>query len=195
MNTHESNLFSDISLRGARPIIKTVLCVTAAALLLCLSASVEIPLQPVPFTLQVLALGIIAATFDPGEAVASVLVYIAIGALGAPVFSGAMGGLLRLVGPTGGFIVGFVPGVAVGSFVRKLLIRHRMPRPIATFLALGAMMVIIYLLGWGQLALVAHLSPTAAFAAGVAPFVTLDMLKAVIATSVACAIDAAATAR
>lgn len=194
MSTHESNLFSDISLRGTRPILRAVLCVTAAALLLCLSAYVEIPLQPVPFTLQVLALGIIAATLDPGEAVAGVLVYIAIGALGAPVFSGAMGGLLRLVGPTGGFILGFVPGVAAGSLVRKRLIRRRMPHPIATFVALGAMTAIVYLCGWGQLALVAHLSPMAAFAAGVAPFVTLDVLKAVIATSVACAINAA-TAR
>ena len=161
--------------------------------LLCVSASIEIPLQPVPFTLQVLALGIIAATLSPGEAVAGVLTYIAIGALGAPVFSGAMGGLLRLVGPTGGFIVGFVPGVAVGSFARRRLCRHNVPHPIATFLALEAMTLVIYLFGWGQLAVIAHLSPMTAFAVGVAPFVAMDMLKAVIATCVAGAINAAAT--
>lgn len=193
MSTHGSNLFASISLRGARPIIRTVLSVTAAALLLCISTSIEIPLQPVPFTLQVLALGIIVATLDPGEAVAGVLVYITVGALGAPVFSGAMGGLLRLMGPTGGFIVGFVPGVAVGSFVRKRFTRHGVPRPIATFLALVAMTIVIYLCGWGQLALVAHLSPAAAFAAGVAPFIALDMLKAIIATCTGCAINMATT--
>lgn len=193
MNTRERNLFSDVSLRGARPIIRAVIKVTAATLLLCISAYVEIPLQPVPFTLQVLALGIIAATLNPSEAVASVLTYVAVGALGAPVFSGAMGGLLRLMGPTGGFIVGFIPGVAVGSLARKRFIRHNVPRPIATFLALVAMSAIIFLFGWGQLAVVAHLSPAAAFAAGVAPFIALDLLKAVIATCVACAINAAKT--
>ncbi|MGN0056122.1 MAG: biotin transporter BioY [Atopobiaceae bacterium] len=167
---------SHASLLGA---IARVAAGTAA---LCISANLEVPLQPVPFTLQILALGFIAATLRPREAAASTLSYVAIGALGAPVFSGFMGGVARLAGPTGGFILGFVAGATLGSWMLRRLERTRLPWAVSSMASLAVMTAVVYLCGWAQLMLVAHLGPVAAFAAGVAPFVALDLMKAGIAT-------------
>lgn len=156
--------------------------VTAGTAALCISANLQIPLQPVPFTLQILALGFIAATLRPRETAASTLSYVAIGALGAPVFSGFMGGVARLAGPTGGFILGFVAGATLGSWILRRLERTRLPWAVSSMASLAVMTAVVYLCGWAQLMLVAHLGPVAAFAAGVAPFVALDLMKAGIAT-------------
>lgn len=156
--------------------------VAAGTAALCISANLQIPLQPVPFTLQILALGFIAATLRPRETAASTLSYVAIGALGAPVFSGFMGGVARLAGPTGGFILGFVAGATLGSWMLRRLERTRLPWAVSSMASLAVMTAVVYLCGWAQLMLVAHLDPVAAFAAGVAPFVALDLMKAGIAT-------------
>ncbi|MDD5800734.1 MAG: biotin transporter BioY [Coriobacteriales bacterium] len=156
--------------------------VAAGTAALCISTNLEVPLQPVPFTLQILALGFIAATLRPRETAASTLSYVAIGALGAPVFSGFMGGVARLAGPTGGFILGFVAGATLGSWMLRRLERTRLPWAVSSMASLAVMTAVVYLCGWAQLMLVAHLGPVAAFAAGVAPFVALDLMKAGIAT-------------
>jgi hypothetical protein len=81
-----------------------VLRVALGTLALCASARVEVPLTPVPFTLQVLALCLVVLAMRPREAVSSAASYVLVGSLGAPVFSGGMGGVARIAGPTGGFI-------------------------------------------------------------------------------------------
>ena len=154
---------------------------------LCASARMEVPLTPVPFTLQVLALCLVVLAMRPREAVASAASYVLVGALGAPVFSGGMAGVARVAGPTGGFILGFVAAAAVGTLVLRGASRLRVPYVVRAMLALVATIAVVYACGWAQLMLVAHLSPAAAFAAGVAPFVTLDLMKAGIATSLAAA--------
>ena len=152
--------------------------ICAGALALALSANLEIPLQPVPFTLQILALGFIAATLKPKEAAS------AAGALGAPVFAGGLGGVWRLAGPTGGFILGFIAGAWAGSYLLSQLSKTRLPWAVSCFLSLVGTTAAVYLAGWAQLVLVAQLSPAAAFAAGVEPFVVFDLMKAGLVASV-----------
>lgn len=118
-----------------------------------------------------------------------------VGSLGAPVFSGGMGGVARIAGPTGGFILGFVAAAAVGTLVLRGVSRLRVPYAVHAMLALVATIAVVYACGWAQLVVVAHLAPAAAFAAGVAPFVTLDLMKAGIATSLASAGRVARDAR
>lgn len=161
--------------------------VAAGTLTLCLSTRVEVPLTPVPFTLQVLALCLVVLAMRPREAVASAATYVLVGSLGAPVFSGGMGGVARIAGPTGGFILGFVAAAAVGALVLGGASRLRVPYAVRAMIALVATIAVVYACGWAQLMLVAHLSAEAAFAAGVAPFVALDLMKAGIATSLAAA--------
>lgn len=157
--------------------------ICAGALALALSANLEIPLQPVPFTLQILALGFIAATLKPKEAASAAAAYVAAGALGAPVFAGGLGGVWRLAGPTGGFILGFVAGAWAGSYLLSQLSKTRLPWAVSCFLSLVGMTAAVYLAGWAQLVLVAQLSPAAAFAAGVEPFVVFDLMKAGLVAS------------
>ncbi|TCD46174.1 biotin transporter BioY [Streptococcus sp. X16XC17] len=78
-----------------------------AALIAALS-QISIPLGPVPFTLQTLAIGLIATLYYPKEAVASVALYLTLGAIGLPVFAGGSGGFQALFGATGGFLWAFL---------------------------------------------------------------------------------------
>lgn len=163
-------------------IIHSIICDAIGIGALCVSANLEVPLQPVPFTLQVLALAFIVAAFDVREAAVTTAGYVVIGALGAPVFSGALGGIIRLVGPTGGFILGFVVAAIVGSWLRIRLEHTHMPWVVACLLSLVVTIAIVYACGWMHLMVVGHLSAVSAFTVGVAPFVVLDLMKAGIAS-------------
>lgn len=170
--------------------------ICAGALALALSANLAIPLEPVPFTLQILALGFIAATLKPKEAASAAGAYVAAGALGAPVFAGGLGGVWRLAGPTGGFILGFIAGAWIGAALLSQLSKMRLPWAVSCFASVVAMTGAVYLCGWAQLVLVAQLSPAAAFAAGVAPFVVFDLMKAgLVASALAAGRIAAREAR
>lgn len=72
-------------------------------------AQITIPLPLVPITGQTLAIGLAATILGARYGTLSVLLYILMGAVGIPVFSQFSGGFSVLVGPTGGFIVGFIP--------------------------------------------------------------------------------------
>lgn len=90
-----------------------------AIALITIGAWVTVPLGPVPFTLQTMVLAFVVLLFPAREAVASVAGYVVLGALGVPVFSGMAGGLAKVMGPTGGFIIGFVLGAVAAALVLK----------------------------------------------------------------------------
>ena len=85
--------------------------------LLAVSAQVMMPIGPVPFTLQTMVLAMVPAALDPGTAVLSVASYVLLGALGLPVFAGGAS-TMALVGPSAGFLFGFLPGVVVIALLR-----------------------------------------------------------------------------
>ena len=103
---------------------RTRTMVTAAliASLIAVGAFVCLPVGAVPVTLQTLAVVLAAILLSPGGAFAATGVYVLLGVVGVPVFSGGRAGLAVLVGPTGGFILGFVAGATLGAVVRKVLI-------------------------------------------------------------------------
>jgi biotin transport system substrate-specific component len=158
------------------------------ASLLAVAAWVTIPLQPVPVTLQVFIVVLAALLLSPLWALAATGVYVLLGAVGAPVFSGGQGGLGVLAGPTGGYILGFVLAASLGSLVRVVLERSGARQVLADAAAAGIVLLMIYLTGTAQLALVAHLTPAQAVAAGALPFIAIDVIKAAIAVAVAQAI-------
>lgn len=132
----------------------------------------------------------------------------ALGAIGLPVFSGMSGGIAKLMGPTGGFLWGYIFGVAAAAGLLYVL-RRRMgaadkanasdQRGFVAFLKNAAAEIvaglvftaIAYFCGWLQLMLVMGISPEAAFLAGVAPFVVVDVLKILAAVACARAVKAA----
>ena len=159
--------------------------VAVAVVALSLSAGLAVPVGPVPFTLQILVLGIVVATMPAAEAVCAVASYLALGALGAPVFSGYVGGIVRLIGPSGGFLYGFLPAVAAGAALRGRLERTRLPHAAAVFVALLVFIAVAYFFGWAHLVVVGQMEPAAAFAVACAPFIVCDLVKAGMATGVA----------
>ena len=90
--------------------MRDVVSVVVGSFLLALTAQILIPLpfSPVPVTLQTFGVLMIGAVLGPKKGAFSVLLYIAEGAFGLPVFAGAGAGLARLLGPTGGYLVSFV---------------------------------------------------------------------------------------
>ena len=168
-----------------RSVASSLLRVGIVTVLFCLSAGISIPVGPVPFTLQTLVLGIAVSTLKPSEAISATVAYVAIGAMGAPVFSGYVGGLVRLLGPSGGFIYGFAAGAAAGSFLRALLERTPLPKVVSTFAGVVAAIAVSYYFGWAQLVVMGGLTPAVAFAIGCAPFILADLVKAALATSIA----------
>ena len=166
---------------GSRRIVVPALI----AAVLAASAWVSIPLGSVPLTMQLLIVVLAALVLRPRQAAAALGVYLLLGAIGVPVFAGGRGGLGVLLGPTGGYLWGFWLGAVLGACVRSLLARRRWRGIAADACAAATVLVIVYLLGWLQLAVTAGMSPWEAFAAGVAPFVLPDAVKAAVAVAVA----------
>ena len=157
--------------------------------LMAVSAWISIPLGPVPFTLQTFVMVFVLLALEPKQALASVAIYLVMGAVGLPVFSSMRGGIGVLAGPTGGFLIGYFVGMLAAIGFLKLVRRPKENRPIGfDFAAALVFEIVIYVLGWAQLMVVANLSPAAAFAAGVAPFIIIDIIKVIVATFTARAV-------
>ncbi len=160
--------------------LRIVFAALIGSVLLTLSAKVQVPFFPVPMTLQVLAVLMIAAGFGRIGAMAALICYLAQGAAGLPVFAGTPEkglGLAYMMGPTGGYLLGFLAMTwLVGGFVdgAKALKRHQMVA--VMFLAVAVMYVpgvlwLGVLFGFDQ--------PLLTW--GVLPFILGDMTKALIA--------------
>jgi biotin transport system substrate-specific component len=174
---------------------RTITTAGLLAALLCCSVLLTLRLGPVPFTLQVFVVVLIALLLPPSTAALATGTYLLAGAVGLPVFSGMTGGLGVLMGPTGGYLWGFVAGAAVGAWARERLTAAG-ARPVAADAVAAALVVAItYTLGALQLSLVANLSAQAAIAAGVVPFVVPDIAKAAAAVGVAAAVRRARAGR
>lgn len=105
------------------------------AALTALFTHISLPIGPVPISLATLSVLLSGALLGARWGAFSQLIYLLIGAVGLPVFSGFEGGLQKLVGPTGGYLVGYV----VGAFVTGLAVEHfgRTPFAVAVGGALG----------------------------------------------------------
>ncbi len=136
---------------------------------------VQVGFSPVPITAQTLAVLLVGATLGSRRGALAMLTYLAEGAMGLPVFAGA-GGAARLVGPTGGYLVGFV----VAAFIVGWLAEHGWDRrPITTALAMLAGTAAIYLFGVSWLAIL--MGSDKALTLGLYPFLVGDALKLVLA--------------
>ncbi len=158
----------------------------AATLAVALAAHVAFPLPftPVPFTLQPLAVLVVGLLLGPVDGALALLAYLAEGAAGLPVFSPTgPGGLLQLLGPTGGFLMAY-PAVAfvTGSISRRLV--HRAGHYVAAAVACTAATLLLFASGAAWLS---HFQPSSAHAlwmAAVAPFLPGEAVKILIAAGI-----------
>lgn len=176
---------------SARTGTRTRALVSAALLASLMAAtswlSAQLPTTVVPLTPQVFFVVLAALLLPAGWAGAGVATYVVLGAVGLPVFSAGRGGLGVLAGPTGGYLFGFIAGAMAGALVRRA-VEPRASQGLADAAGAVTAVVAAYALGTVQLALVANLSPAAAIAAGVVPFIALDAVKAAVAIGVASAV-------
>jgi biotin transport system substrate-specific component len=93
--------------------VKQVLLVLAGVALLTVAAKIRVPMWPVPVTMQTFAVLVIGAAYGPRLGVATLLAYLALGAAGLAVFTGQGAGLAYMMGPTGGYLVGFAVAAGV----------------------------------------------------------------------------------
>ena len=139
--------------------------------------SIPIPFSPVPFTGQTLAVMLAGYILTPGQAGLSMLVFILMGAIGIPVFSGGAAGVAEMVGKRGGYLLGFVLGAMAISFMRKHLKGF--------FWGLAANitggMLVVYTFGVLWLNHLTNMGLSKAVVLGAAMFIPTDLLKAVIA--------------
>jgi len=180
-------------------ILRGVILTLLGACLLTLSAKVIVP-GPINTTLQALAVLALGATLGLRLSVASVALYVAEGAMGLPVFTNTpplAAGLPYLMGPTGGFLAGFVVMAAMVGFAAD---RGLIGRPLRFAIVLVAADLAMMACGWAWLALFAQLSSGAtgigfarAFAIGVEPFLLAEVLKVALAAFALPVVWAAAT--
>ncbi|HEX3236216.1 MAG TPA: biotin transporter BioY [Gemmatimonadales bacterium] len=160
-------------LRRAVAIGLGALCVALAA-----QVSVPVPLNPVPMTLQPLAVLAVGGLLGASGGLAALVTYLALGMAGLPVFAGGSAGVVHLLGPTGGYLLAFpLAAGLVGVLVGR---RFGVLRVLAAC-ALG--MVVIHVGGVAQLALLGG-DPALAFRIGFVPFLTGDLLKVGLAAAV-----------
>ena len=154
--------------------------VGVAALAVAASAqvAVPVPLSPVPMTLQPLAVLAVGGLLGAPLGASALLLYLALGVLGLPVFAGGSGGLLHVLGPTGGYLLAFPAAAAVaGRFAGA---RRTLGR---VLLGCALAMVAIHAGGAAQLAVLGG-DAGLALRVGFVPFLTGDLLKIGIAAAV-----------
>jgi len=183
MNPSAALVPSVLDLSGTR---SRVLAVLAGAGFVALLAQVALPLPftPVPVTLQTLGVLLVGAALGSRLGAQALGLYLAAGAAGLPVFAGGGAGLAWLLGPTGGYLLGFLAAAWLAGALVERFDSGR--RPIAAFLAMLAASAAIYafglagLAGWTLLA-GKPLSLPVLLALGFYPFALGDLLKAGLA--------------
>ncbi|MGE3869461.1 MAG: biotin transporter BioY [Pseudorhodoplanes sp.] len=168
---------------------RAVLLVAAGAVLLALSAKIKVPMFPVPMTLQTLVVALLGATYGARLGIATVLAYVTMGAVGLPVFTNTppqVASLAYLLGPTGGYIVGWMGAILLIATLCRRGFDRSFPLLAA---AIFAGSVVTFVCGVTWLALFAAL-PTQtglgfskALAAGYYPFILGDLIKITLAAA------------
>jgi biotin transport system substrate-specific component len=152
------------------------------------AAQISVPLFPVPFTLQVLAVVLSGLLLGSRYGALAQAIYVLLGVVGLPVFAGFKGGLGVVLGPTGGYLISYPVAAAIAGLAAYAVRNASRRRALWTsLLAGGAALVVIYLFGATWLAVVTKLPFAAALAQGVLPFVPFDLIKVALAALVAVA--------
>ena len=159
---------------------KSLTTIALMTALMCIAGPISIPLPftPVPISLTNLVIYIACCILGCRKGTISFILYLIIGAIGLPVFSGFSGGLSKLAGPTGGYLIGFLFCAALtGIFVEKFEEKIYM-YPIGMILGT----IISYAFGTGWLAVQMNLTFIQALFMGVIPYLLGDGIKIAVST-------------
>lgn len=159
---------------GLRLARASLLALVGSAVM-ALSAKLSVPFFPVPVTMQSLAVLLIAAAFGSRLGAVTMALYLAEGALGLPVFAGVSAGVPYILGPTGGYLVGYIPAAFLIGFFAERGADRSVPQ------MLGAMTLghlVLFAAGYAWLA---HLAGAhVAWVGGVLPFIVGTVVKTLL---------------
>ena len=153
-------------------ILKKITLVLLGTLLLTISAKIKIPFYPVPMTMQTFVVVLIGITFGWKLGLATIFAYLFEGAVGLPVFAGTPEkgiGISYMIGPTGGYLIGFITSVFIAGFVnlnKNIFVK---------FILLSASIFAIYITGVPWLAYLAGWE--IAYVWGIKNFFLAEVLK------------------
>lgn len=164
----------------AKVFSSSTLQILAASLFLALCAQISIPLYftPVPLSAQTLGILFVGTILGPRKGTLAVLAYLLEGSLGLPVFAGGSFGWMCLLGPTGGYFLGFIVQAYLAGWVAK-----RSSPFSGIKVASGLYLACIACLGLGALWLSFFVGLKAAFMLGVCPFLLGDLIKTLSVTA------------
>lgn len=157
-----------------------VLCALFAALT-AVCAQISIPMWPVPITLSLLPVLLCAALMKKQHAALAMVVYMVMGLIGLPVFSGLSGGPAKLFGTTGGYIIGYIPCAFLASLVIEKWGRAYWKQCLA--MALGV--VVCYAFGTVWFMVTRHIGLWESLTMCVIPFLPGDLIKILLAAFLA----------
>jgi biotin transport system substrate-specific component len=162
---------------GSLAVRATALALIGTALL-TVSAKIQVPFWPVPMTMQTFVVLVLGMAYGSRLAGATVLLYLAQGAIGLPVFAGG-GGIAYMAGPTGGYLAGFLlAAVAVGWLAEHGWDRS-VPRTLVAML-IGTGIIFACGLAW----LSSLIGLPQAVSAGLVPFLLGEAVKVALATAI-----------
>ena len=173
-----------------RAFIRDIALISVSAALITICSWISIPLGPVPFTLQTLGILAVMLTIRGRRGTIAIVVYLALGAVGVPVFAGFKGGIGAFLGPTGGFLIGFVIAALVYWLLEKVLFKRLMNTAVKTWvfgiLSFVIFEIVMYVIGviWFMTVYAAQTGPVGlATVMGwcVIPFIIPDIVKMAVA--------------
>ena len=162
---------------GDLTLLKQTALVLAGTLLIALAAQFSVPMIPVPLSLQTLAILTVGFALGSRLGAITLLVYLAEGAMGLPVFSNGGAGLPYMMGPTGGFLVGFVAMAWLAGWAADRGLARRPLPAIGVALAASAL---IYVPGLAWPAAFMGIEWSSLWSGWMAPFLLGDAIKSVI---------------
>jgi len=146
---------------------------------------IPIPFSPVPVTLQVFFVLLAGSMLKSKWGSLSMIVYTLLGIAGLPVFSGGSSGLGVLLGPTGGYIVGFILAAYITGKLSERTENTARSRLLINALNMSIGVLVIYVCGVFQLMMVADIGPATALTLGVIPFLPGEIVKTAVAAYIA----------
>ncbi len=173
-----------------RAFIYDMVLIAISAALITVCSWISIPLGPVPFTLQTMGILAVMLTCGGRRGTIAILVYLAMGACGLPVFAGFKGGIASLAGPTGGFLIGFIIAALVFWLLEKLIFGKLMNSTVKTWIfgALNSLVfeIVLYTVGviWFMTVYAAQTGPVGlgtVMTMCVIPFLIPDAVKLIAA--------------
>jgi biotin transport system substrate-specific component len=160
----------------------------AAVMAICSQVSIPIPISPAPITLSLFGVFLTSMLLDYKSSTLVQIVYVLLGICGAPVFQGFSGGISRALGPTGGYIISYIPMSYVMGW---LTVRFNIVNRLKMIYVMTCGLAICYVFGTAWLMLSTQMSISKALYAAVLPFIPLDIVKIFAASTLSHAIKKA----